>query len=333
MALTGCLVGLCNPLLDISASTGNDVLKKYDLKAGNAILAEAKHLPLYEEIISNYQVSYIAGGAGQNSIRAAQWMLQVPHATGYIGCIGNDDFGKKLKEAAEQDGVTTHYLVDKDTATGTCAVLVIDKERSLVANLAAANNYKKNHFDSQDIQSVIQKANFFYTTGFFLTVSPDTQVALGKHAAETNKYFMMNLSAPFLINFFWEPMSKVLPYTDVVFSNESEAETLGTKLGWGTNLEEIALKLADWPKENKSRTRMVIFTQGANQTIVCKDGKIHKFSPVKCPKDEIVDVNGAGDSFVGGFLSRFVQGKSIEECVAAGHYCAWECIRRSGNLK
>jgi len=328
--LDGCLLGLCNPLLDISASTGSDLLQKYDLKAGNAILAEAKHLPLYEELIKNYQVDYIAGGAGQNSIRATQWMLQVPHATGYIGCIGNDDYGKKLKEAAEKDGVTTHYLVDKSTSTGTCAVLVIDKERSLVANLAAANNYKKDHFDSQEIQQIVQQAKFFYTTGFFLTVSPDTQVAMGKHAMETNKYFMMNLSAPFLINFFWDPMSKVLPYTDVVFSNESEAETLGAKLGWGNNLEEIALKLCEWPKENKSRTRMVIFTQGANQTIVCKDGKIHKFTPIKCAKEEIVDVNGAGDSFVGGFLSRFVQGKSVDECVSAGHYCAWECIRRSG---
>jgi hypothetical protein len=39
-------------------------------------------------------------------------------------------------------------------------------------------------------------------------------------------------------------------------------------------LKEIALKLADFEKVNKNRTRMVIFTQGANQTIVVKDGKV-----------------------------------------------------------
>jgi hypothetical protein len=33
-------------------------------------------------------------------------------------------------------------MVDSSTATGTCAVCVVDKERSLVANLAAANNFK-----------------------------------------------------------------------------------------------------------------------------------------------------------------------------------------------
>ena len=35
-----------NPLLDISAEVGPEVLTKYDLKAGNACLAEEKHLPL-----------------------------------------------------------------------------------------------------------------------------------------------------------------------------------------------------------------------------------------------------------------------------------------------
>ncbi len=34
------------------------------------------------------------------------------------------------------------YMVDKETPTGTCATCIMDGERSLVANLAAANNYK-----------------------------------------------------------------------------------------------------------------------------------------------------------------------------------------------
>ena len=39
-------------------------------------------------------------------------------------------------------GVQTYYQVDKSTPTGTCATAVLKGERSLVANLAAANNYK-----------------------------------------------------------------------------------------------------------------------------------------------------------------------------------------------
>lgn len=42
------------------------------------------------------QVQYIAGGATQNSIRVAQWMLPEPGLTGFMGSIGSDDFGGKL---------------------------------------------------------------------------------------------------------------------------------------------------------------------------------------------------------------------------------------------
>ena len=41
-------------------------------------------------------MQYIAGGATQNSIRVAQWMLPEPALTGFLGAIGSDEFGGKL---------------------------------------------------------------------------------------------------------------------------------------------------------------------------------------------------------------------------------------------
>ena len=67
--LDGALLGMCNPLLDISAEVPTSLLDKYDVKLNNAILAEDKHKPLYQELIDSYPVQYIAGGATQNSIR------------------------------------------------------------------------------------------------------------------------------------------------------------------------------------------------------------------------------------------------------------------------
>ncbi len=54
------------------------------------------------------------------------------------------------------------------------------------------------------------------------------------------------------------------------------------------------------------------------------------FLVILIPKENLVDSNGAGDAFVGGFLSRLVLGKSIEECVKAGNYAANVIIQRSG---
>lgn len=55
-------------------------------------------------------VQYIAGGATQNTIRVAQWMLQVPGATAYMGCIGDDEFGRRMTATAHGDGVNVRQL-------------------------------------------------------------------------------------------------------------------------------------------------------------------------------------------------------------------------------
>eukprot|EP01098_Paradermamoeba_levis_P002846 TRINITY_DN1353_c0_g1_i1.p1 TRINITY_DN1353_c0_g1~~TRINITY_DN1353_c0_g1_i1.p1 ORF type:complete len:339 (-),score=126.92 TRINITY_DN1353_c0_g1_i1:79-1095(-) len=324
------IFGIGNPLLDISSPVPHSLLDKYGLKPANACLANPEHIPLYEELVRDFKVEYIAGGAAQNTIRAAQWMLQVPGATTYTGCIGKDKFGDELKKAAEADGVHVPYLVDADTPTGTCAVLITDKDRSLVANLAAAQKFHVSHLESAPLQELINKAQVFYTTGFFVMVSIASVELLGKHATQHNKYFAVNISAPFIAEFYSEPLATAIFYADIVISNETEAEAYGKKHGIEGKLEDVAAKISALPKSNASRKRMVIITQGAHATLVYDGEKHHTFHPLKLDASKIVDTNGAGDSFVGGFLSQWVQGKGIEKSVEAGHYCASICIQTSG---
>jgi len=322
------LLVIGNPLLDISTTVSKEFLDKYDLQYGNAILAEPKHFPIYEEITKG-KVDYIAGGAAQNTARVAEW-FSGDKSTAYIGCIGKDGNGKIIKDVTEAAGVQTHYLVDEKEVTGTCAVLLTNKERSLVTRLGAASCYNISHFQTPEIQAVVSKANFYYSTGYFITVSVDTLVALGKHAAAHDKAVLYNLSAPFVIQFFFDQLSTVLPYVDVVFSNDDEARALGEKLNCGNDLRVISEKLAAWPKVNNKRSRMVVFTQGANPTVVYHDGKVTEYPVPRVASVEIIDTNGAGDSFCGGFLAGYTKGHSTEQCVAAGHYAAGEVIRRSG---
>ncbi len=148
--LTYSIVGLGNPLLDISADVDRDFLQQYGLKLDNAILAEDSHLPLYEDITTKYKPVFVAGGATQNSIRVSQWMLNKHNktATSFFGAVGKDAHADKLKECAVKDGVNAHYMEHDDVATGTCAVCVVDSERSLVANLSAANKFHHDHLNS-----------------------------------------------------------------------------------------------------------------------------------------------------------------------------------------
>ena len=186
----------------------------------NAILCEDKHKPIYDELVKDYKVQYIAGGATQNSIRVAQWMLQTPKATSFIGCIGKDEYGAQLQKSAEADGVAVHYQVDEKVETGTCAVLIKDKERSMIANLAAANCYKKEHLDTDTIKPVVENAKFVYISGFFLTVSTESIAFVGQHCCDNNKTFAMNLSAPFIPQFFKDQLlAGNLPYPTLYYTS------------------------------------------------------------------------------------------------------------------
>lgn len=226
-----------------------------------------------------------------------------------------------------------HYLEDEKVPTGTCAVLINEKERSLVANLSAANEYKKEHFDSEEITKIVDATQIIYSAGFFLTVSPPTALAAGAHCATENKIFCMNLSAPFICQFFADPMMECIPYCDYMFGNESEAEAFGEKQGYeDKSVEAVALAISKMEKKNDKRPRVVVITQGANSTVVAKDGKVTRYDVEKIPEDEIVDVNGAGDSFVGGFLAALLKGKSEEECVKAGHYAASVILKVQQNV-
>ncbi|KAJ3318989.1 hypothetical protein HDU93_003818, partial [Gonapodya sp. JEL0774] len=332
------LLGIGNPLLDISVDVdGTEILSKWSLEANNAILAGPEHAPLYVEISADsFKPLYVPGGAAQNAIRGAQWLLPAGSTT-YLGSVGKDGYADIMRENARKAGVDVQYHVDTTTPTGTCAVLVSSsgKNRSLVANLAAANNYKPAHHRQPEIWSLVETAQVIYVGGFFLTVSQESIMELARHAEEKGKWFTMNLSAPFLSQFFQAGMDEVSPYWDLLFGNESEAEAFAKAHGW-TDLVEpkvdvvaIAAKIAALPKKN-GKKRLVVITQGSESTVVNYGGESKIYPVDKIDPAKVIDTNGAGDAFAGGFLAKLVQGKSIDEAVSAGHYVAKEVIQRNG---
>jgi adenosine kinase len=326
----GLILGMGNPLLDISAPVDDNLLTKYSLIANNAILAEEKHLPIYQDLIDNYKFDYLPGGATQNSMRVAQWFLE-NKATSYMGCIGQDEFGKTLTKIMTDARVHVNYLNKPEVPTGTCAVCITGKHRSLIANLGAANHYSKDHLFQPENWELVEKAKFFYIAGFFLTVSPESIVSVGKHAAENNKTFMMNLSAPFLCEFFKDPMMEAMPYIDVLFGNETELGVFAKTHKFETeDLKEIAKKIAALPKHNDKKQRLVVITHGKDPAIVVENGEVKEYPVIPIKEEDIIDTNGAGDAFVGGFISQLVQGKDVDDCVRCGHWAANYIIQQSG---
>jgi len=327
LAQENVLLGMGNPLLDISATVKPELLTKHNLKSNDAILTEDE--AIFNDL-SEYKVDYIAGGATQNSIRVAQWILEKKNSCAYFGCVGDDDYSKTLEKCAGEAGVNVKYQ-RSEHPTGRCAVLITGHDRSLVTKLDAANHFTPAHLDNADNWKVVEQAQVVYSAGFFLTVSVDSMVRVAKHCAENNKTYCFNLSAPFLIQFFKDQMMSVMPYADIVFGNETEALTFAESFNLGTkDISKIALAISMLPKENGSKGRLVIITQGADPVVCAINGEVKTFAAEALPSEKIVDTNGAGDAFVGGFLAQYCQGKDLETGVKCGIWAASHIIQRSG---
>lgn len=329
----GMLVGMGNPLLDLSAVADDRFLEKYGLKPNDAILAEKEHMPIYKELVDNYKVEYIAGGSTLNSLRVAQWILQRPGVCSYLGCVGKDEFSKILEDKASEDGILARFQHTSERPTGSCAVVITNNghNRSLCANLAAAECFTKDHLEDPSVKKVLQSAEFYYSSGFFLTVSIESIVEVAQIAHKRKKPFLMNLSAPFLPIYYKEQMMQAMPYVDILFGNETEAAAFAKENNYETNdIKEIALKMTTLPKENPNRPRVVIITQGTLPVIVAKDGSTTEYHVDKIPEEKIVDTNGAGDAFVGGFMAMLIKGEPLETAVKCAIWAAGQIVQNPG---
>ncbi|KAL9634885.1 MAG: hypothetical protein Q9164_003815 [Protoblastenia rupestris] len=334
MAATQGYALLCleNPLLDIQGQGDEATLRKYSLNANDAILAEPKHMPLYEDLLTNHSAVLIAGGAAQNTARGAQYILPADSVL-YIGAVGKDKYADILRSSCEKAGLKTEYLTVDHEPTGRCGVVITGHHRSMCTHLAAANEYKLEHLRSPEIWGLVEKAQVYYVGGYHLTVCPPAAMALAEEASKEDKIFVLSLSAPFIPTVFKEALEKTSPYWDYVIGNESEAACWAEGQGLETrDVKEIARLMAELPKENGRRKRTAVVTQGTEPTVVAIQGEkeVKEFPVHKIEEKEICDTNGAGDAFAGGFVAGIVDGKPLGECIDMGHWLASLSIKELG---
>lgn len=260
------IVGLGNPLLDVIAYVNDELLQKYEMKPNDAILASEKHKHLCKDMAENFKVQYVAGGAIQNSMRVAQWFFSKPRVCSFFGGVNKDEFGMQMEEKAKEDCVNVAYMYDREIPTGTCACLLTNHgmNRSLCAYLGASQKFHVDHLHTNI--ELLNRAKIFYTSGFHLNVSIESALLLSEIAhRSSDKLFTLNLSAPYISQRFSHLLFQVLPYTDILFGNETEAKAFADVIGWKVNFKNISTKLTlnfaaqqprgDHPKTSRLRTQ------------------------------------------------------------------------------
>jgi ribokinase len=101
-----------------------------------------------------------------------------------------------------------------------------------------------------------------------------------------------------------------------LFLNEREARELsGTK-----SLKRALDALA-------RRVRGIVIKLGPRGAIAALDG-VRAQAPA--PRVRAVDTTGAGDSFAGGFVSAFLRGATLLDCLRLGNACGAASTRKAG---
>lgn len=256
-----------------------------------------------------------------------------PNSVVYLGGVGDDKYAAILHDAVKQAGLRVEYRVDPKVPTGRCGVVITGANRSMVTELGAANHYDLEHLKKPEVWALVENADAYYIGGYHLTVCPPAIMELCKKAASDNKALILSLSAPFIAQFFKDPLDASAPYWDYVIGNEGEAEAYAASHNLGTtDLAEIAKALANLPKINTQRKRVAIITHGVNPTIVAIQGedKVTEYKVPELAPESICDANGAGDAFAGGFCAGIIEGRPLDEAIKMGQWLARLSLQELG---
>lgn len=286
--------------------------------------------------------------------------IKAPH-TALLGSLGNDHYGDMYNDLVSQENILPFFETISEGNTGICCVYCFQKDRGHITDLGVSTlisedyvnkNWVLNIFSYSltNYQDVIKTAEFIYTELFILKHKKEIVYKLAEEGCKDNKIFGFNFPSFYFIETYIEEIKNLIEYADIIFSNAAEAQFLGEYLGIevfilvnNVNIqdsENIALvceNICKYKKINKKKKRVVIITCGPNPAYVCEYDFVKdqiSFSGV-FPADfiheeKVVDTNGAGDGFAGGFLSRYIKGKSINHAMAAGHWAAAVVIQARG---
>ena len=255
----------------------------------------ANAIPGYGESIRCRHYGYASGGKGSNQAFA---VAKQGADVVFVGCIGDDENGKKVKASLDKAGVNTDYLViDPDTQTGLALMLVDDKTGKYVSYVAMGGNDR---------------------------LSPEAV----KKALDENEFDMvvMQLEMPLETVYAGPAMSIPLDRLKGLFiisPNEAETEAL-TGINIDTN--ENALKAAKWLYEH-AEPQYVLLKMGERGALLY-NGKEFKF--IECFKVKAVDSTAAGDTFGAALAIRLCKGCKIEDAVLYAHAAAGICVSRLG---
>ncbi len=274
------------------------------------LVTRAPRLPRGGETLIGHSFATVSGGKGANqAVAAARLGAQVA----MIGCVGNDDYGVRLRDALLAERIDCQAISVVEDSSGVALIVVDDNSQNAIVIVAGANGAMTpaviDRFDA-----VLQAADVVICQ---LEI-PDATVGHAlKRARELGKTVILNPA----------PASRPLPADwfaaiDYLIPNESEAAALSAIAVDSLQSAETAATQLIAMGAGK-----VIVTLGAQGSLFA-NGKGFEHFPA--PTVKAVDTTAAGDTFVGGFAAALADGKSEAEAIRYGQIAAALSVTRAG---
>jgi tagatose kinase len=259
-----------------------------------------------------YKAPYPSGAPAIFASSAARMAKGSDLSIGYIGVIGDDDFGKVIVDKLKDDGVETSQIRTANNHTGAAFVQYNeDGSRKFIFMAGAAGDTGPSDIKEEYFTSV--KA--IHVMGSALSISENSrdavyrmlEVAL-KANPDVEISFDPNLRPEMLaIEEILKIVKPVMKVTTVFLPSGEEAEMLA-----GVKGEiEASKKLF----EIAERCKMVVLKQGSKGATAFYKNTENQIESATAEsfKVEEVDATGAGDSFGGAFMVEYLQGKDTLE--------------------
>jgi sugar/nucleoside kinase (ribokinase family) len=306
------VLGIGNALVDALVRIQDDgILAEFGLLKGSMTLVDRQTMKaILEKVTSlNLPLEKSSGGSVANAIHG---LAKLGAPTGYIGKIGNDDYGSFFRSYMEQNNIcATLFYGNADT--GKCVSLISgDSERTMATYLGAAIELEADDLTLEPFQGY----NYFLLEGYLVQnynlVKKTAELAKKAHtqiAIDLASFNIVEQNLDFL-------HSIVDQYIDIVFANEEEAKSFTGKNDPREALTEIAKKC-----------HIAVVKVGKEGSLI-KQGQQQYRIPSICAN--CIDTTGAGDLYASGFFYGLTCGHPVDTCGKIGSIVAAKIIEVIG---
>ncbi len=230
-----------------------------------------------------------------------------------LSCVGEDDLGKELLAFLSSRNVDTKHLqVSDQYPTGTVTVDIQDKSdpQYTIVEGVAWDHISSDFTLGKDLKYIVHGSLACRTKD-----NVETLKRLKSHYTNSRVVFDINLRAPYYSN---ELIQELVGDAHILKINDEEFELL---CEWNGYPEASESELLEKLNATYPQLEIIILTKGAEgATVLCNAEIIRE--PSK--KIDVLNTVGAGDSFLGAFLSEIDKGPeaALKLAIATGAYVA-----------